>query len=701
MIDFRPALAALAGVLLVAGCSGDSSVRSPDLPPPQLTEIGTLTCNDTLLAVGQTTDCRVSSCKFDVVDKNGNTIPKFEPCPALQPDSTAPNVASLDQDLKLTASAAGVTQISVTADGVRSPATTITVSAACGEAFQVTPAAASIVAGLKQTYKATLTTSDDDELDVTEQTTFTVTNPNEDPDAVTLDANVASSNADIGANTTVVITGTYNGPNSPCSGTAPLTNATALTVIPATVLSPGGICIEATPPATPLEPGQANCTADKGECVTEPLVFGLAENNQRQLQIRARFNNGTQCNVTDVADLSAAPAGIITINDAGLATSQAEGTAEISATFQGQTGTREAQVRVDQVLGSNSLAVSAREVVNDQPFTFGNAQRFACVGANDLVAGLGGGQLRGQLLAHARTRTCGDNELQDGACTALVFDGDGNAVVDPETEEQLRSVSAFNALQLQNDVTNPEPAEGEIDDSTTWMAQAGFWNGESCEITGSGGSNPNSPANVGDAFVDPRVLQLSSGNIPVDDPLVQPNGLVYADGAVRLGFTCVTATITNPLDGSNVVTDGMTVLILPIANDALLGASDDADRLCTTLLPAFSNPLLGALEGTPLEVLGRIELINTLSVITEIVNPALEQLDVLPLDQILTTLLEGQGDIPGLTALTQLIIQPLDQGLVSPVLEPLVCQVTNGINLLLGLLSGGGGNQECGDLPLP
>ena len=58
MIDFRPALAALAGVLLVAGCSGDSSVRSPNLPPPQLTEIGTLTCNDTLLAVGQTTDCR-------------------------------------------------------------------------------------------------------------------------------------------------------------------------------------------------------------------------------------------------------------------------------------------------------------------------------------------------------------------------------------------------------------------------------------------------------------------------------------------------------------------------------------------------------------------------------------------------------------------------------------------------------------------
>ena len=697
MTDFRPALAALAGVLLLAGCS-DNAVRSPDLPPPVLTDIGRVLCEDTTLAAGQTTQCRVLECTYDVITEDGNAVPTPAACPPLTFESSIPTVASVTADGQVTGVGVGTSVITAVADGVRSPGVDVAVDAACIESFAVLPAGVTIIAGTTQEYRANVVFSSGDEQVVTAETTFTVTNPDADPDAVALDGARAVSNPDIGATTSVVISGTYSGPALACDGVS-LTNATALTVIPAEIMM-GGVCIEAVPPADAFAPGAPVCRTDRGACATDPLVFGLADNTTRQLQVRARYNNGLECDGTDLATFSSNPGGIVAIdNNTAIATAVSEGTTTLSATIGSSTGTRGAQVRVDQVLGNNSLAVSARELINNQPFTFGNAQRFACVGANDLVAGLGGDTLRGQLLTYARTRTCGDNERnEDGLCTALVFDGDGNAVVDPDSGEQLRSVEAFNALQLQNDETNPMPAPGETVDSTVWTAQAGFWNGEECEISGSGGSTPNSTALVGDAFIDPRRLQLTSGNLPVDDAALQPNGLVFADGAVRLGFSCVTATITNPLDASNVVTDGMTVLVLPLTNDGLLGASDDADRLCATLLPAFSNPILGALKDTPLDPLGRIQLINTLSAITEIVNPALESLDVLPLDVVLTTLLEGDGTIPGLTDLTQLIVQPLDQGLISPVLEPLVCQVTNGLNLLLGLLSGGSGNQECPSL---
>ena len=55
----------------------------------------------------------------------------------------------------------------------------------------------------------------------------------------------------------------------------------------------------------------------------------------------------------------------------------------------------------------------------------------------------------------------------------------------------------------------------------------------------------------------------------------------------------------------------------------------------------------------------------------------------------------------GLADLTALILNPLNDGLIDPVVEPLLCTVTSTVNTLLGLLTGSSPNQECLDGSIP
>lgn len=78
----------------------------------------------------------------------------------------------------------------------------------------------------------------------------------------------------------------------------------------------------------------------------------------------------------------------------------------------------------------------------------------------------------------------------------------------------------------------------------------------------------------------------------------------------------------------------------------------------------------------------------------------------MPLGLILGTLIDGGDFFPvGLVDLTSLLIAPADDGSIDPTVAPLLCTVTSGVNTILGLITGAGGNQECaagnpGDFPL-
>ena len=91
-----------------------------------------------------------------------------------------------------------------------------------------------------------------------------------------------------------------------------------------------------------------------------------------------------------------------------------------------------------------------------------------------------------------------------------------------------------------------------------------------------------------------------------------------------------------------------------------------------------------------------------LSSVTSSLSPLLEALDPVTgaLDALLTPLLSG------LELITEPLIDLLDGLLLDPVVEPLLCQVGNAVNRLLGLLTGNPSTpQECsafgGDVPAP
>lgn len=657
--------------LLLAAC-GDGSIRSPDLPPLELTGIGPVVCSypggGTSIAVGQTATCQVvGGCTFRAVDADGNVSTVSGLCPELEFGSSNPGIGTVNPGTGVvTGVTPGGTDITASGGGLTSPPTTVTVTAACAQSLNVTPATATLISGpttgTSQAYTATVTFDNGTTSNVSTAagTTWTSSNTN----AATFTGNTATAKPAVAAETAVTVTATYTG--NVCGTANTLSDTANLTVRPADVVSSNGLCVETIPPAQAF----TGCRPDASACqANDAIVLNVGATSQ--LQIRARFDNGESCNVTEDSVLDTGNDATATVSDTALLSGVAAGTTAVSATFDGQTVQRPVTVQavvVDQVLGKNSMVVHAKRPFGDtEQITLAQARayKFACVGADNLVIdGLGGGSaLRVGVKAFAIAARCDETALDDnGNCTAE----DGSS----------SSIAAFEALPLtnqQNGVTNLPPRStlpgaDPLDDRIVWRSVAGYWDGTACV------AQSQDPARVGDSFIDPRELLINPDTgFPVEPASSQPNGLIHSDALVRLGFSCVTAEYENPDDPTNKVTDGMTVLVLPATNDNPWAGSDAGYQLCETIAPLFFGPLL---------VLPTNDLLLQ---VTDAVNTILVTLDPLtvPVDQVLTTLISTLGD-----QVTGDLIDALNGALVDPVVEPLLCQLTSGVNGLLQLLTG-------------
>lgn len=684
--------------LFVAACGGgEGSVRSPDLPPERLFSGPNISCAPAgPVAVGETKQCAATGCVYQRVDAEGNVIrDTLRACPT-PVWSVNNDTGTIDENGTFTAVKPGTVTVTGTIPG-GSGETTVTVSEACAnslDSFTIAPLGASTVAGQPVTYSASLRLSDGSNANVTAGTTWASSD-----NRVTFSGNVASSPASIDEDFTTTITGSYNG-SLLCAGvTGPATRTTTLQVTQATVITTGGLCIGVIPPASRFN--LDGCRPDSGACVlpNAPIELMLTNPPQtRGLLVRARYNNGLECDVTDDATIASADTAVATLTgeDSNIVNGVGAGSTTINVAFGGQNASRPVTVTAGQVLGKNSLAVFSKNPLGDtEEITFAeaNSKKFACIGANNLVIdGLGGRTPRGSLKAFALAATCAADMIDDdGNCTAT-------PPVDPENppaEPVEPSVAAFNDIartHAENGVTNLPPKSSApdadlLDDGIVWNSIAGYWNGpeQGCAPEASDPSG-----NVGDLYIDPRELVLGDDGAPTEpnpelgitQGAYQPNGLIYSDAAVRIGFNCVTATYTNPADPTQTITDGMTVLVLPATNDILLSGSNDGDQLCSTLAPLFgTGPLLGLVEVTPV-----------LSAVTSGLTPLLQTLDAIPIDSTVTML---QG---GLSAITAPLIDLLEQPVLDP-LESALCPVTSAVNILLGILTGTTPEQACEETP--
>lgn len=667
--------------LLLAAC-GDGALRSPDLPPERLTGVGNVACSPATIAVGQTASCQLlGQCTYVAVNAEGETLTTTRDCPTegVSFDSSNPNAAPVDENGVVTGTGVGTTEITATVDGVTSAPTPITINGACAQSLAITPTNQTLIAGLSLDYTATVTFSNGTTQNVTASPSTTFTSS--DTAVASFVANRATAASNITTPTPVTVSVTTTAVTA-CPNTT-LSGSTSLTVRPAQLLPTDGLCIETVPPAADF----VGCRADTGACLTPNTAIAFLRSNPpqtRQIQVRARFDDGQECDVTAQAGLTSAAPTIVSVNPTtGVATGGDQGTTQISVSFRGQNKQRAATVVDNQTLGKNSLAVFSQKIRSADPVSYSNAQKFACIGANDLVInGLGSAPTkRGFKLLNAYAKTCTTGQL----------DANGNCTAAPEAGAEP-TAEGFDLVPLTDDVTNlPPVGTNPLNDRIVWKSVPGYWNGREVGCVQSGDPE-DTPAQVGDRYINPRALQFGPADgepdpdgFPINNPALQPNGLVYADAAIRLGFSCVTATYTNPQNPTQTVTDGMTLLVLPATNDVLLGNSSDGEGLCETLTPLFSNPLLGLVELTPV-----------LNGITSNLNPTLlQQLDVIPLDQITTTVVDG------LSLLTGPLVDALDNFLIDPVLAPAVCQITGVVNTLLGVLTGGGSNQECTTDPAP
>lgn len=701
----------LAAVLFLSACGGDGSLRSPDLPPPQLTGIGQIACTfpgaTSSIAVGQTATCRVvGGCTYRRVNEDGSTSQIVGVCPDdLTFNSSNPDAAPVNPDTGVvTGNAPGTTDITAGDGDVVSPPITITVNNACAEDFAVTPASTTLISGpttgTSQLFTATLSFSDGTTLNVSTSGNTTWTSSNEA--AATFSSNQATAVPGVQAQATSTATATYTG--NVCGASDTLSATASITVNPAQISGgASGICIETVPPAEVF----TGCRADTGACLTPTEVIEVAAGETRQLQIRGRFDNNEECNITSDTTLSITEGDedVATVDDAGVITGVGGGSTAVNAVFENIPTSRPITVVVNQVLGKNSLAVFARSGFDDgDSISLIDAQtkKFSCVGANNLVVdGLGNRTPRASIKLFAFAATCETTALdEDGNCTALPPEpGEGEA---PPAEPVEPSAEAFLATAPTQNVSNLPPRSTEpgaelLDDRIVWTSVPGYWARDPATeefrcIQESG----NASANVGDLFIEgERTLVLNGEGLPlepapneetgeVDLGALQPNGVAYSDAAVRIGFNCISAEYENPEDPGNKIVDGMTVLVLPATNDALLSSGSDVggDRLCEALAPLFgSGPLLGLVEVT-----------NALSAVTAGLSPLLETLDAVPVDGLVTELQNALGPVTGP------LVDALNDFLIDPVLAPVVCEVTGVVQGLLGLLTGNQPEpQECGD----
>lgn len=675
MTDLRRLILGATAVVLLSACGGgDSDIRSPNLPRPVLFSIGPVQCDNVgippqPIAAGSTTTCRVTECTFAVTRlEDGEVVTRETPgsCPALTFSSSDPTVASITADGQLTAVSPGTADIVATGGGLSSEPTTLTVREACITEFRI-QGPTSFISGVPQPYQTTITLDNNTQPDnSTEDTEWMPTDdvlPSfNDPER----PNVLISDPLATEAVTVTIGATYTGSVAACQG-AQLTASEEVIVTPAALVE-NGLCLS-------VDNGEVfeGCRADTGACTPLTLNFLLTDPPPtEQLVARARFDNGLECNVTAQTTFTPAetPAGIIDVTngmDGGQVTPLAVGETTLTAMFRDQSTPANVTVEPDQilVLGANSVAVSSA------PLTTRDSSRpFACIGRYDLISGLGDNdRLTGRLDLFAGAALCDETELdENNNCTASP-DGTAEATVE-----------GFNSTVTLDDVTN-DRVERVVDTATLftdikWESQQGYWDGSACVSEG------DTPAAVGDLFSAsyPGLRNLGENGVV---NTVDSEG--ESGGAVRLGFACVTAEYTNPTDPEDKRRGGMTVLVLPATNDSLLGDSapteEDNERLCQSLSPLFTAPILGVLAGTPLDPITQLELVPVLSALTEVVDSILVGLE--PADDVLQMALEGLG--PVTEPLVGGALGDLFETIEGTIYDPVACVIQN----VLGGLTGG------------
>lgn len=618
-------------------------------------------CSPNPINLGQTSQCSINNCTGHV--PGGPVGPR--PCPAQVGWSASPSeVGTINSTGRFTSLDDGVATITAQVGTITpSPTTTITVNPACVQSIEILPSTATVIAGQTQAYTAraiftNTSTGGSSNDDVTSTTTFSSDDSNVASFPAGAGNATATTNSQLATADSAVITGTYSGTNL-CTAGSVTDNAVLNVVVPQLIAN--GLCLE---PASGV--AFEGCRADSGACPTGAQALTVGQ--QRQMRLRARFNNGLECNLTNsegsTFTSSADTVASVTNTDPpgrGLVTGLSSGSADISASARIAGATVNAtpvrfNVRLDEVLGANSVLVSAK------PFALSpEPRKFACVGATDVVGGLADStQLQGRLRVFAGARFCEEDDI----------DADGNCA-------QFNDDPALPP----RDITNDDGANDVTPESNriVWERANSYWDGAACVSTIPAeipiGNGP--PALVGDQQTP--APQYALGNR-------QPgqNGVVVGAGNLRIGFACITATYHNPLSNENTDMDGMTVLVLPVTNDVLLGSSTalDSTQLCDALEPLFQ---LGAAENG-----GNGAVTQLLSAVTEIVNPILQSLAAggepenagpIPVDLLLTQVLTGVSD----AATRQLFIAGLGDvvaALDQSVYNPLLCGVGALLNAL-------------------
>ncbi len=201
----------------------------------------------------------------------------------------------------VTGTGVGVTAVSATLGDITG-ATDLAVSAATLSSIAITPAAPTLAAGLDQPFTATGTFSDGSEQDLTTQVTWTSSD-----EAVAVISNAGESEG--------LATGLTSGTTTIAATLGGVTGATTLTVTPATL-----VAIAVTPAAPSIAVGG-----------TQPFTA------------TGTFTDATQQNLTTQVTWGSDTTAVATISNAagseGVATGTGLGTATISATLAGVTGT--------------------------------------------------------------------------------------------------------------------------------------------------------------------------------------------------------------------------------------------------------------------------------------------------------------------------------------------------------------------------
>jgi len=627
-----------------------------------------ISCAPDSINQGATSQCSViGDCDYEL---NGQPVER--PCPAA---AWSTNLGTINASTgAYTGTAVGTATITAQI-GRLTRTTQIAVRETCLQSIVVSTVPAgttSVIAGNNVVYAATALYRNGTSGPVTSTTTFSSNKPNVGSFPAGVGQSTLSTNPALAAQDVVTVTGTYSGTTEICPGGSTTDNET-LTVIPAQLIA---LCLE------PADANGAfdNCRNDTGACVTAPVQLSI--DSKRQLRLRARYEAGAvdrECNVTNAADssfTSDAPAIASVTNDVTTGRGELTANGEGSTAIKGSAviaGVRQnandltVNVTLNEVLGGNSVTVSAKSLSIP-----GEPSKFACVGATDLVGGLtDSSRIQGVQRLYAGARFCTPSQRVDGECQTFI-DGD-----------------------TYRDVTNDDGfiAPNEPGNRINWEQSPGYWNGEACVATlpASLPIGGGAPAIVGDNLTP--AADYAAGNRAAGQ-----NGVVVGTGNLRLGFACVTAEYTNPRSATNKDLDGMTVLVLPVTNDVVLGSSNDEDatQLCAALESVF---MLG---GSPNGGSGVVT--QVLSAVTEIVNPILQALasgdepgntGPIPVDDIVEGLLGVLAD-PLTQTLFATPLGDLVALLDNTVYAPLLCGVDT---LLTAILTGNpaaiGGAQLC------